>query len=68
MKKRFAATVTREDDIFVAQCLDVDVASQGETEQEALDNLTEALELHFSEPNATVFPTVKTIEVDVSAA
>ncbi len=37
----------------MAQCLEVDIASQGETEQEALDNLWEALELHFEPPQAT---------------
>ena len=31
----------------MAQCLEVDVASQGETEEEALANLEEALELFF---------------------
>ena len=34
----------------MAQCLDVDVASQGETEEEALTNLREALELYFEPP------------------
>jgi len=34
----------------VAQCLEVDVASQGETEEEALANLKEALELFFESP------------------
>ena len=37
----------------MSQCLDVDVASQGETEEEALDNLKEALELYFEPPHAT---------------
>jgi predicted RNase H-like HicB family nuclease len=31
----------------------VDVASQGETEAEALSNLKEALELYFEPPDAT---------------
>ena len=47
MKRSFAATVWREGDWFVSQCLEVDVASQGETEEEALANLKEALELHL---------------------
>jgi predicted RNase H-like HicB family nuclease len=34
--------------------LEVDVASQGETEEKALQNLREALELHFEPPVATV--------------
>ena len=47
MKRPFAATVWREGNWYVSQCLEIDIASQGETEQEALDNLKEALELHF---------------------
>jgi len=53
MKRPFAATVWREGDWYVSQCLEVDVASQGETEEEALANLKEALELSFEEPRAT---------------
>ena len=47
MKRSFAATVWREGAWYVSQCLEVDVASQGESEEEALANLKEALELHF---------------------
>ena len=68
MKRTFSATVWQEGNWFVAQCLEVDVASQGETEEEALANLKEALELHFAPPVATVVPQMRTIEVDVSAA
>ena len=53
MKKHFTASVWREGDWFVAQCVDVDVASQGRSEDEALANLKEALELHFEEPRAS---------------
>lgn len=68
MKQVFNASVWREDDWFVAQCLDVDVASQGETEEEALANLREALELHFEPPSPTARPEVRTIEVELGAA
>ena len=47
MKRPFSASVWREGDWYVSQCLEVDVASQGETEEEALDNLREAMELYF---------------------
>jgi predicted RNase H-like HicB family nuclease len=53
MKRPFAATVWREGNWYVSQCLEVDVASQGESEEEALANLKEALELHFEPPQAT---------------
>ncbi|MBM3943225.1 MAG: type II toxin-antitoxin system HicB family antitoxin [SAR202 cluster bacterium] len=67
MKRTFTATVWQEWDWFVAQCLEVDVASQGETEDAALANLREALKLYFTPPVATVAPQVRTIEVEVSA-
>ncbi len=68
MKRSFPATVWREENWFVAQCLDVDVASQGETEEEALANLKEALELYFEPPRATRPPKVRMIEVEIGAA
>ena len=36
----------KEGDFYVAQCLNVEVNSFGETKQEALANLQEALELY----------------------
>ena len=68
MKKSFQASLWREGDLVGAQCLDVDVASQGGDEDEALANLTEALELYFEAPRADVAPTIRPIEVEVGAA
>lgn len=68
MKRKFSASVWREGDWHVAQCLQVDVVSQGESEEEALENLREALELHFEPPAPTVAPRVRDIEVEVGAA
>ncbi len=67
MKRPFAAAVWRENNWFVAQGLEVDVASQGETEEEALDNLREVLELYFEPPRSTRPPKLRTIEVEVGA-
>lgn len=36
-----------EDGMFVARCLDIDVASDGATDAEAVANLREAIELYF---------------------
>ncbi len=58
----------KEGDWYVAQCLDVDVASQGETESEALESLKEAVELHFAPPVASVTPKVATFEAEIGAA
>ena len=67
MKKMFTASVWQEEDWVIAQSSEVDVASQGETEQEALDNLREALKLHFDSPCATAVPQTRTIEVEIGA-
>lgn len=42
--------IYREGDGFVAQCIEVDVASDGVTEAEARDSIHEAVELFFEEP------------------
>ena len=68
MKRPFAATVWREGNWYVSQCLEIDIASQGATEEEALVNLKEALELHFEPPQATRPSKIRVIEVDVGAA
>ena len=47
MKRRLTAIIQSEGDGFVALCSEVDVASQGDTIDEARDNLQEALELFF---------------------
>jgi predicted RNase H-like HicB family nuclease len=64
MKQTFSASIWQEGEWFVAQCLEVDVASQGETAQKALDNLREALELHFEPPVATLRPHIETVEFE----
>ena len=43
------AAVHQEEDWYVAQCLEVDVASQGETLDAALGNLQEAVALYLDE-------------------
>lgn len=68
MKRMFSYTIWQEEGYFIAQCLDVDIASQGEAKEEAADNLREALELHFDPPVATLLPQVETIEAEISAA
>ena len=56
MKRPFTASVWREGEWYVAQCLEIDIASQGITDQEALYNLREAIEgclaVEVAEPKA----------------
>jgi predicted RNase H-like HicB family nuclease len=67
MKRNFSASVWQEGEWFIAQCIEVDVASQGESEEDALENLRDALELHFTPPVATAAPHVRTVAVEVAA-
>ncbi len=47
---RLTAVIYWEDDGYVAYCAELDVASQGETLEEAKAMLTEALELWLEDP------------------
>ena len=47
MNKKLTAIIEREGSGFVALCPELDVASQGDTIDEARKNLQEALELFF---------------------
>ena len=47
MNRQLTAIIEREGDGYVALCPEVDVASQGDTVDEARENLREALELFF---------------------
>ena len=46
------AVIEREGDGFVALCPELDVASQGDTIEQARQNLTEALELFLESASA----------------
>ncbi|MFH1436450.1 MAG: type II toxin-antitoxin system HicB family antitoxin [Pseudomonadota bacterium] len=47
MNKHMTAIIEREGDGYVALCPELDIASQGQTIEEARKNLQEALELFF---------------------
>lgn len=49
MERNLKCVVFAEDHAFVARCLDVEVASEGDTKEEAIANLREALELYFED-------------------
>ena len=65
MSRLFTVTITREDDWFVAKCLENSVASQGKTIDEAMDNLREAVTLFYEDEQLPVFSQtyVTTLEV-----
>lgn len=49
MKTEFKNVVWKEGKYFVAQCLNIEVSSFGETKEEALKNLNEAIELYIED-------------------
>ncbi|MYI67490.1 MAG: type II toxin-antitoxin system HicB family antitoxin, partial [Boseongicola sp. SB0673_bin_14] len=63
----FTASITQEDKWFIAQCLEVDISSQGKSEDEAINNLREALELYFEPPRPTVMPKLRKFEVNIGS-
>lgn len=54
MVRTFTAAVHQEDEWYVARCLELDVASQGESVGEALANLREAVELYLDKVSSPV--------------
>lgn len=50
--KNMKYVIYKEGQYYVSQCLNVDVSSFGETIQEAVDNLREAVELYFEDETA----------------
>ncbi len=50
--------VYKEGKYYVSQCLNVDVSSFGNSFQEAIDNLNEALKLYFS-PSAGAMQSIE---------
>ncbi len=73
--RTLTAAVVKDDEWYVARCLvarclEVEVASQGETVDDALANLCEALELFFEDdevPATFVHPLVTPIETRAPA-
>jgi predicted RNase H-like HicB family nuclease len=45
--RQFTAVIVRDDGWYVALCPELDIASQGESVEEARRNLIEAIELFF---------------------
>jgi predicted RNase H-like HicB family nuclease len=70
---QFTAIIQREDDGFVALCPEFDVASQGNTVEDARLNLNEAVELFLehaseSEIKARFHPEVYISHLDIAVA
>lgn len=63
--QEISALVWKEKDMYVAKAVEIEVASQGMTKQEALDNLKEALELYFEdEPRLNIGSSFKNLSLE----
>jgi len=70
---QFTATVKKDNEtgLYVAWCPELDIASQGESVEDALNNLKEALELYLEDEDAKILDEkvlISVIEVPVKRA
>ncbi len=49
MSLKYNVVIEKEENWYVAKCLDNNIASQGNTIEEALKNLKEAIELYYED-------------------
>ncbi|MDP2365347.1 MAG: type II toxin-antitoxin system HicB family antitoxin [Ignavibacteria bacterium] len=56
MKKKFTAVINKEENWYVAHCVELDVVSQGKTIEDAQANLKEAVELYLGSFNTEDYP------------
>jgi predicted RNase H-like HicB family nuclease len=49
--KQLTCIIEREGDVYVSLCPQIDIASQGDSVEEARKNLIEAIELFFEMPS-----------------
>jgi len=55
MSKPFTVTIQKENDWYVAKCLENSVTSQGKTMEEATDSLREALSLFYEDETSPAY-------------
>ena len=68
MSLKLTVVIQKEDDWYVAKCIENGVASQGKTIECSISNLKEAIELYYEDaaPDATISPAfVTTLEVAI---
>lgn len=67
MHIKYNVIIQKEENWYVAKCLDNNVASQGKTIEEAIKNLKEALELYYQneEPSMPKEVLMTTVEVTI---
>ena len=64
-KMRLTVSIWEEDGVYVSRCQELEVASCGDSPQEALDNIQEAIELYLE--NARVLGILKDLEPSLTS-
>jgi predicted RNase H-like HicB family nuclease len=70
IKIQFSAVITKEEKFYVAHCPELNIASQGESIEEAIKNLKESISLYLEDEEAKISetetrPLVTLIEVEL---
>ena len=55
-KIELTAVIEKEDDVYISLCPELDIASQGDTPEEAKTNLIEAIDFLFRHSNRRWLP------------
>ncbi len=63
MKTEFKNVIWKEGEFYVAQCLNIEVSSFGESKEEALRNLNEAIELYMEDASFDNLPEIDSPEI-----
>lgn len=66
MKQPVKYCIYKEDGFYVAQCLNVDVSSFGESVEEAIFNIKEALELYFEDSDPAAYHKIEEVLIGES--
>lgn len=66
MSLKYNVIIEQEDNWYVAKCIDNNVASQGKTIEEALNNLKEAIELYLENEDFVMPKTVLVTTLEVA--
>ncbi len=52
MSRQLNYTVDEADGVFIARCVELDLTTDGYSKEDAVANLTEALDCYFANPDA----------------
>jgi predicted RNase H-like HicB family nuclease len=64
MPKQLSYTVAEEDGLFIARCIELDIATDGLTKDEAIENLKDALDCFFANPDQRLDQVLNNTEED----